>query len=191
MSEKREALLDKTKALIKRVKSYTKKSWDFEDYPTTTWKNTSALQENIAYGAGIINWTMMVAHGKTPEEAMMALKDNFNRHKDGNDDLPRPGSYVPIQFAATDNIDKYEETAVDFFKNILDMNYYDGWFSDGSALCDFGFYNHESAKKRNEKLIKKVRKIYNADIADIFNEPLWKIFERIEKCKKLVREVKE
>ena len=177
--------MDKIKALIKRIKSYSKKSWVFEDYPIKTWKNPSALQAEIAYGTGIINWTMMVRHGKTPEEALTALKDAFKLYKDGNDDLPRPGTYVPIQFAATDNIDKYENTAVDFFKNILDMNYYDGFFSDRSALCDFGFFgNNEDAKKEKEELIKKTRKLYNADITDIFNEPLWKIFERIEKHRK-------
>ena len=173
--------MDKIKAIIKRITSYSKKSWIFEDYPTKTWKNPNAGKDKVAYGAGIINWSTMVGHGETEEKALTALKDRFKFYMDNNDDLPRPGTNVPLKFAPTDNIDKNEKTAVDFFQNILNMDFYGGFFSDGSSLNDFNFYeNDEDSKKLKEEIIKKILLFYNTDISDIFDEPLWKIFERIE-----------
>jgi hypothetical protein len=174
--------MDKIKALIKQIKSYSKKSWIFEDYPIKIWKNSNASDDKVAYGAGIINWILMVGHGKTPEKALTALKDSFKLYKDNNDDLPRPGTKVPIKFVSTDNIDKDEETAVDFFRNILDMDYYGGFFSDGSTLANFELSdNDEVVKKIREEIIKKTLSLYNVDIEDIYDEPLWNILEKIEK----------
>ena len=179
--------MDKIKVVIKLIKSYSKNSWIFEDYPTKTWKNQNAGEDKIAYGAGIINWGTMVGHGETAEKALAALKDNFNIYKDNNNDLPRPGTNVPIKFAPTDNMDKYEKTAVDFFRNILNMDYYDGFFSDGSSLADFGLCcNNENAKKMKEEVIKNTLSFYNTDIIDIFDEPLWKIFEKNRKISKTI-----
>jgi len=167
--------------LIKRTTSYFKKNWDFEDYPTKTWKNPNALKNNIAYGARIINWYMMVAHGETPEKALEALKDKFKLHKEKHKNLPRPGKKIQIIFASTKEINKYEKTAVDFFKNILDIDYYSGFFSDCSSLSDFIISNNdEELGKMREQTIKQILMLYNVDINDIYHEPLWKIFERIE-----------
>ena len=173
--------MDKIKVLIKRTASYFKKNWDFEDYPTKTWKNPNALENNIVYGAGIINWYTMVAHGETSEKAYTALKDKFQLYKDKHDKLPRPGKKMQIIFASTANIDKYEKTAADFFTNVLDIDYYSGFFSDGSSLPDFVFSNDkENLNKMREQIIEKILTLYNVDIIDIYHEPLWKIFERIE-----------
>jgi hypothetical protein len=110
------------------------------------------------------------------------LKDNFKKYKDNNDNLPRPGAKVPIKFASTDNIDNYEKTAVDFFRDVLGMDYYEGFYSDGSILAYFEPYdNNEVAKKIKEENIKKTFSLYNVDISDIYDEPLWIILEKIEK----------
>jgi hypothetical protein len=123
----------------------------------------------------------MVAHGETSEKAYEALKDKFQLYKDEHDKLPRPGKKMQIIFASTANIDKYEKTAVDFFTNILDIDYYSGFFSDGSSLSDFILSNDkEKLNKMKEQTIKKILSLYNVDINDIYYEPLWKIFERIE-----------
>jgi hypothetical protein len=177
--------MDKIKALIKRIKSYTKKSWIFEDYPTKTWKNQNAGEDKVAYGAGIINWSLMVGHGNTPEKALTVLKDNFKNYRANNNNLPRPGTKVPIKFASTDNIDNYEKTAVGFFRDVLDMDYYEGFYSDGSILAYFEPYdNNEAAKKLKEEIIKKTLSLYNVDISDIYDEPLWIILEKIEKYRR-------
>ena len=173
--------MDTVRALIKRIKSYSKRDWNFDDYPTKTWENPNAGEDKIVYGAGIVYWSGMVGHGETPEKALTALKDSFKLYKENNEDLPRPGTKVPLKFASTENIYKYEKTAVDFFKEVLNMDYYEGFYSDGSILAYFEPYdNDEVAKKMKEAIIKRTFLLYAVDITDIYDEPLWKIFERIE-----------
>jgi len=173
--------MDTVRALIKQIKSYSKRDWNFDDYPTKTWENPNAGEDKIVYGAGIVYWSGMVGHGETPEKALTVLKDSFKLYKENNEDLPRPGTKVPLKFASTENIDKYEKTAVDFFKEVLNMDYYKGFYSDGSILAYFEPYdNDEAAKKIKEAIIKRTLLLYGVDITDIYDEPLWKIFERIE-----------
>ncbi len=170
--------MDTIKTYIKLIKSYSKTVWNFEDYPTKTWKNPNAGEDKVDYVAGIINWTMMVGHGETAEKALTALKDSFKLYKDNNDYLPRPGTKVPLKFAPTDNIDKYEKIAVDYFKRVLNMDYYEGFYSDGSVL-EFLRDNDTDSEKMRQEIIKRTFLIYNVDISDIYDETLWKIFERI------------
>ena len=94
-------------------------NWNFEDYPTETWKNRNAADEKIAYGAGIINWDMMVGYGETPEKALIALYDKFKLFKENNAILPQPGTKVPLKFASASKMEKYEKIAVDFFEKYL------------------------------------------------------------------------
>ena len=76
--------------------------------------------------------------------------------------------------------------AVDFFEKILEMNYYDGYFSDGSSLTDFELSDDEHLiNKYRNKIIRQILSIYNVDITDIYYEPLWKIFEAIDSKNKI------
>ena len=173
--------MDIFKVLIKRLKSHSKTSWEFNDYPTKTWKNPNARDENIGFGAGIINWPVMVAHGESPEKALSKLEISFNLYKVDNDLLPRPGTKVPLQFASTENIDRFEKTAVDFFKRVLNMNFYEGFYSDGTILAYFEPPdNLEKTKEMKANIINKTLLLYNVDITDIYDEEIWRIFDRIE-----------
>jgi hypothetical protein len=173
--------MDAIKAIGTKIKSYFKAKWDFNDYPIKIWKNPNAGDNKVAYGACIVNWTNMVGHGATSEEALKALKVSFNRYKDNNDVLPRPGTKVPLKFASTANIDKYEKTALDFFKRILNMNFYEGFYSDESALSNFEPYdNEERTENIRCETIKRTLLLYNVDITDIYDEPLWIILDKIE-----------
>ena len=179
--------MDTLKALAKRLKSYTKKDWEFNDYPINTWKNQNASEDRIAFGAGIVNWQGIVGHGETLEKALNALKESFQLYKDKNESLPRPGTKVPFKFASTENIDKYEIIAVDFFNRVLEMDYYGGFYSDMSFLSFFEPYdNVEKAKEMKMETINRTHKIYNVEISDIYDEPLWRIFERIENNKNTI-----
>jgi len=175
------------KAFIKRFRSYSKKEWNFSDYPIETWKNPQAREDKVVYGAAIINWSGLVGHGETPEKALTALRESFKLYKENNDDLPRPGIKVPFKFVSTENIDKYENIAVDFFKEVLNMDYFGGFYSDYSILTSFEpepYGDDEvTSNKMKEEVIKRTLSFYNADITDIYDEPLWKIFERIETAK--------
>ena len=137
--------------------SYFKSNWGFEDYPLETWSNQNAKQDEIKYGASFTNWTSFVAHGKTKDEAVENLKANFNQYRKENE-LPRPGTLVPIQYAETDRIEQFEAIAVDFFDKIIEINYYDCFVSDLSSLHDFGL--------GDEAIIKKIKSEYGIEPKD-------------------------
>lgn len=174
--------MDTLKAIIKRLKSYSQTDWEFSDYPTKTWTNPNAGEEKIAFGAGIINWSGMVGHGSSPDKALIALEESFQLYKDNNDDLPRPGKKVPLKFASSEQMDKYEKIAVDFFNKVLDLDYYDGFYSDHSILSYFEPWEDlEKIEDVRNEIIKRTLLHYNVDITDIYNEALWMILDKIEK----------
>ena len=168
---------------IKRLLSYKKASWNFNDYPVRTWKNPNAGELKLTYGAGISNWPLMSGHGETKEKAMEDLKSRFQLYKENNEHLPRPGAKVPIKFYTTEQISKYEELAVDFFKKVLNMDYYKGFYSDGSGLEHFEPPEEEQAKSTRKEIIRRTLAIYNVDISDVYDEPLYVVFEKIKNNK--------
>ncbi|MBI3172113.1 MAG: hypothetical protein HYZ25_00215 [Chloroflexi bacterium] len=165
--------------MLKWVISFFKKDWTFEDYPVKTWRNPNARQPNIAYGAGIVHWAMMVGHGDTPEKAIHELKEKFNNYKNKYA-VPRPGTNVPIKFASTEHIEKYEAIALDFFQRVLHINYYEGFYSDGSCLTYFEPPSDpEKAVEFRQRTIAATLLIYGVDITSTYDAPLYKILEQI------------
>lgn len=126
--------------------SFFKSNWTFEDYPLEAWTNSNAEEDDIRYGAKFTNWETFIAHGSSSVEAISNLRDNFTKYRKENE-LPRPGSKVPIQFAETDRIDEHEEIAVDFFDKIVGISYYDCFISDMSSLLDFDINRDEAIEK--------------------------------------------
>ncbi len=173
--------MDRLLAIFKQLQSYTRTAWNFNDYPVRTWNNPNAREDRAKYGAGIINWALMVGHGTTPERAVDELRDHFNLYKDNHDRLPRPGTRVPLKFASTEQIGKYTDTAADFFKRVLKIDYFGGFCSDGSCLRFFEPPNNdEEANRMRKAIIRRTLLIYNVDIADIYDEPIWKILKVIK-----------
>ena len=155
------------KATYKYLLSFLKTKWEFDDYPLETWTNPNAQQEDIKFGAKFTNWSTFVAHGSSIPAAIENLKNQLKDYAKDNE-LPRPGSKVPIQFAESNRIEENEEIAIDFFDKIIGMNYYDCFISDYSSLVDFDLDDEES--------LKKIKAEYgiepNGDLflADIFEE---------------------
>lgn len=174
--------MESIKTIIKRLLSYLKFDWGIDDYPVRTWTNPNAGQADITFAAGIINWSTMVGHGATREEAIDNLKEHFRMYKENGNDLPRPGTKVPIKYASTEQIDKYEDVAIDYFSRVLGMDYHNGFYSDGSILAYFHpFDNEDKAEKMRNKIVSRTLQFYNVDITDIYDEPLYIIFEKIKK----------
>jgi len=166
--------------LTKRILSYFKSTWNFHDYPIRTWRNPNAQEDKVRYGAGIIGWVTMIGHGTTAEDAITTLYQSFKLYQENNKLLPRPGTKVQLQFASTEHISKYEDLAVDFFQRILEMDYYEGFYSDGSYLDLFASENSEKDKTFKNLIIKKTLLIYNVDITDVYDKALWEVFRKIE-----------
>jgi hypothetical protein len=106
-------------------------------------------------------------------EALEELRKNFDRFKATKPSLPRPGTKVPIQFAASERVGQHSELAKDFIKRILDIDW--AWISDESSLWDF------HGDQTNQSLTEKIRHIYGIDVSDISSGNLADIFDRISK----------
>lgn len=161
--------------------SLLKSEWDLDDYPIRIKYQKHNLSDfagrliPIPYIAQIINWWGMAGHGNTKDQALSDLRNKFNNYKERNR-LPRPGTKVPlkVEFASTNEIDQYDFIAVDFFKKVLAMSYYDCFISDESSLWDF------HSEETNEYLFKKILEHYEVDVSDIESGNLVEIFKRIE-----------
>ena len=138
------------KALLKYLSSFFKSEWKFEDYPLETWENPNAEQDDIKFGAGFTNWSLFAAHGSSISEAIENLKNNLLEYTKENQ-LPRPGSKVPIQFAETNKVQQHEEIAIDFFDKIVGMSYYDCFISNFTTLFEFDLDEKESIERIKEE----------------------------------------
>ena len=109
--------------------------------------------------------------GNTRLEALDNLRKHFEQFKATNENLPRPGSKVPIRFAATTRVDRHAKLATDFVIRVLGIEW--AWISDESSLDDF----HE--EETDDMLIQKIRSIYGVDVSDIAGGNLADILDRI------------
>jgi hypothetical protein len=177
--------LNQLKLLSKLILSYRKLKWGFSDYPVRTWKNPNAGEKKVAFGAGIMNWSLMVGHSETPEKAVQALKEKFLLYQKNNPVIPRPGTHVPIKYASTEQISKYRDIAVDFFQKVLNLDYNRGFYSDDATLWPFEGPDEKQAEVARKGIIMRTKVIFNVDISDIYDQPLYKIFERIKNAKQV------
>ena len=103
--------------------------------------------------------------------ALEELRKNFDRYKATKPNLPRPGTKVPIEFAARERVGKHSELAKDFVKRVLDVEL--AWISDESSLSDF------QGDETDESLTDKIHRIYGVDVSDISSGNLADILDRI------------
>jgi len=127
----------------------------------------------LPWTASVINWPGMSGSANSRLEALEELRKNFDRFKATKPSLPRPGTKVPIQFAASERVGQHSELAKDFIKRILDIDW--AWISDESSLWDF------HGDQTNQSLTEKIRHIYGIDVSDISSGNLADIFDRISK----------
>jgi hypothetical protein len=91
-----------------RLASAFKDEWTIDDYPIrTSFQPASEAQRSsrlkpIPWTASIINWPAISVYGNTRLEALEEVRKNFNQFKATKRSLPRPGTKVPIGFAASD-----------------------------------------------------------------------------------------
>jgi hypothetical protein len=154
-----------------------KREWTLKDYPVQVWYRPVAEptheshRKPVHWTASVINWTGMSGSANSRLEAFEELRRNFDRYKATKPTLPRPGSKVPIEFAASGRIRLHSELSEDFVKRVLDTEW--AWISDESSLWDF----HDD--KTNDRLTEKIRSIYGVDVSDIASGNLADIFDRI------------
>lgn len=156
------------------------KQVDLSDYPLFYYKNKNAQQDNIKYCVRILYWDGMVGHGTNYKEAFMKLQESFETYKANNTHLPKPWERKELEFASDERLLKYESFAVDFFDKILGMDFYSGFFSDGSCLDIFYYdYDNDKKKKIEQGIIGKVKSTYGVDITEVYDSALPDLFKFI------------
>jgi hypothetical protein len=156
-----------------------KREWTLDDYPVRVWHRAvtepshKSRLKPLQWTADVINWPGMSGSANSRPEALEELRKNFSRSKATRPNLPRPGTNVPIEFAARERVGQHSELAKDFVKRVLEIDW--AWISDESSLWDF----HED--ETNESLTDKIRGIYGVDVSDISSGNLADIFDRIQK----------
>lgn len=156
-------MTEQLKAVWKNLLSYTKKSWDIDDYPLRYKKQADTNEQNNIgelkpWVIQIINWWTITGLGNTKEEAYQHLKQNFTNYLEHNQ-APRPGTNVPLVFVDSSQIAKLEDVAPDFFEKILDIDYFECFISDESSLSNFGVDDEET--------LDKINSIYNLQLTDL------------------------
>lgn len=154
-----------------------KHEWTIDDYPIRVWRlpvtgpSSESRLKALRWTARVFNWPGMSGNANSKLEALEELRKNFDRFKATKPSLPRPGTKVPIEFAASERVGQHSELAKDFVKRVLDIDW--AWISDESSLWDF------HGDETNESLTDKIRRIYGVDVSDLSSGNLADIFDRI------------
>ena len=165
------------RAAWKRLSSTFKTEWAIEDYPIEVQSHRiltaspAFRHEPFPWTARAINWPGMLGGGDTRQEAVENLRKCFEQFKASKKDLPRPGTRVPIQFAANTRVNQHTKLAKDFAKRVLGVEW--AWISDESSLSDF------SDEGTNDRLVQQIRTVYGVDVSDIPSGNLADILDRI------------
>ena len=134
-----------------------------------------------------MNWTLGLRrrsgwekNGTNYKEAFLKLQESFETYKANNAYLPKPWERKELEFASDERLLKYESFAVDFFDKILGMDFYNGFFSDGSCLDHFYCnYDDDKKKKIEQGIIDKVKSTYGVDIQEVYDSALPDLFKFI------------
>jgi len=158
-----------------------KHEWGIDDYPirisfqSTTEPLHKSRLKPLPWTARVINWPGMSGSANSRLGALEELRKNFDRLKATKPSLPRPGTKVPVEFAASVRVGQHSELAKDFVKRVLDLDW--AWISDESSLWDF------HGDETNDSLTEKIRHIYGVNVSDISSGNLADILDRIPKYK--------
>lgn len=168
------------KRVYKLTLSFLKSNWTLNDYPIEfrqqeTHDLSGTNLTMYPWEARIINWYWMNGDGNSKEEAYNKLKDRFDAHKADVLELPRPGTRVKFRFASVSRIDKVDKEALEFFRDIFEMDYYGMFISDESSIYDFCLTD-----ERLKEIEQKIQVKYGIQINDIERLKIVSILERIQ-----------
>lgn len=153
--------------IIKWTLSFMKEDWGISDYPVRIREQIRAEQTKEGlymprFIAQIENWWQISGVGETREEALVDLGRSLATVKERRGWLPRPGTGLPIEFAPSDEIERYRGIVSRIITEVLEYDPEDIFITDGSSLWDFSY-----AGDSIETLRKRVSKTFNVDISHI------------------------
>jgi hypothetical protein len=169
----------KAQAAWMRLLSFFKDEWTINDYPIRVRfqrpaeRAGTSRRKLIPWVADVVNWPAMSGKGSTRQEALDDIRSQFERFIATKQPLPRPGTVVPLRYAASDRVGRHPELTRDFAHRVLGLEWI--WISDKSSLWDF------HGDSTNDNLVEKIRSVYGIDVSDITSGNLADIFDRILK----------
>jgi hypothetical protein len=161
-----------------RFASMFKHEWTIDDYPIRVRfqkpidRTTPSREKLIPWIADVVYWPAMSGHGNTRQEALEDVRKSFDRFLATKQRLPRPGTKVLIEFAASHRVDQHSKLAKDFAKRVFELDWV--FISNESSLWDF------HGDLTNETLIRKIRSVYGVDVSDITSGSIADILDRIQ-----------
>lgn len=174
--------MESLRVAVSYISSFFKSEWQLEDYPLRFTEQAvdggdqSTRRKLPRWNVQIINWWQMSGLGETRDEALEQLRQSFEGQREKRD-LPRPGTGLPIEFASTEEIMRYEGVALHFFPEILGLEWEDCFVSDESSLWDFcedrsldGYYH-------------AISQTFAIDVSDVEDGNLAAIFKRIHEAR--------
>lgn len=162
----------------KHLLSFRKSDWDLDDYPIivrrqddagATWGDDARFTRP-AYVARVVNWHLD-GFGSTRAEALADLGKRFQNACERRSTKPRPGTHVPLEFAAQDRIDARQALADEFVRDVLGVE--DAWLSDESCLWHF------TLGGSLDEYYAKIMLLYGVDVRDVPDGNIAQILDRI------------
>ena len=167
------------RARWKYLLSFLKSDWELEDYPVivrrqddggAVWGDEVRLTAP-AYVARVVNWTALDGCGATRAEALADLGRRFQNACEHRAAKPRPGTHVPIEFAAQDRIAARQALVDEFVRDVLSVE--DVWLSDQSCLWHFALGGSL------DEYYAKIMLLYGVDVRDVPDANIAEILDRI------------
>jgi hypothetical protein len=167
----------------KLILSSRKREWSIEDYPVIIRKQQdksdsfgdSVRYTTPAYVARVVNWWTLSGTGGTAAEALQDLKMAFERSREEDGSVPRPGKRVPLKFAADDRIAQNSVLTEEFIREVLGTEW--ALITDESSLWHFTMGNSL------EEYYEKIQSLFGLDVTDIKDGNIAAILERVTRTK--------
>ena len=163
--------MEKLLVYFKWLVSFLKSEWTANDYPI---RYREQEKDHLPrYLAQIINWWQIIGVGNTKQEALQDLSKILHKIKQYKGSLPRPGTGFPLEFASSEEVEKYWGITSRIIREVLGYNLNDVFVSDKSRLSDFsieggsGFYQN------------KILEIFGVDVSHIESENIAEISKYI------------
>ena len=115
----------------------------------------------------------MAGSGDSKGRAYQNLKRNLATYWSEHGALPRPGSRVALEFAASDAISRYEEIARDFLPRVLNISFESCLLTDESSLADF------EVLEPGAEYTSRIKELYGIEVEELPDAKLVSIFRRI------------
>lgn len=178
-SETTRQIADSARMFWKWALSYRKKEWELRDYPIRV-RVQKDVPEQSRYWARVLGWNID-GLGSSRAKALEELKRYFELRKAARQSeckpVPRPGTDVPVEFAAQDRVNSHLDLAEDFIHRVLDLPW--AFISDESSLRDF------HTETSNAALFDRITEVYGVDVSDIESGNIAEILDRIASKQKI------